>query len=432
MVSIPRRPDPHGAPTLAELLFTKPTIEDRALHDLRLLQQTDRLRDSLRIHERAIENNMTARLLESSGGIERARRELETMDRILNPHRITLEDFTRFRNATLSTLTVDFEQHMRSSENMWTRLHATNHSYASLITEAQRTWERSLLLPLTKASEIGLTRDHAALAAQMSELPSVFSSFCERTWKDMKRVRNEQTADALTHSVSLANRQMGAITGTLSDFLAVPADASAIPTPPAMRLFTVQQEELLARQATRKTDRAEFAFEHDPPSTRTAAKVVEMLELLTNVNQTAQLKSRDEMFKPTTRMMSSAFRIVLLVPTNRVLFGEFLDCLYFLFYEGAGATNLRFLKQQGGPLEIDECSVIWDIKTIRNKFARHDPDHGKEKDIRESHRQLNKTLTRIGIRGVPHNTNNYREIQDHLVIELISFLNLLRAKLLEQ
>lgn len=70
--------------------------------------------------------------------------------------------------------------------------------------------------------------------------------------------------------------------------------------------------------------------------------------------------------------------------------------------------------------------MIWAIKTFRNKWYRHDPDHGDATSIKKSYRTLRETLQRFGFAHLPGNAGDYRRFHLLLVNELIRFLEKLR------
>ena len=100
-------------------------------------------------------------------------------------------------------------------------------------------------------------------------------------------------------------------------------------------------------------------------------------------------------------MLEAFVNLPWLIPYDEKSFGKFVDGLYFIAYEGAGKDKLRFLKDYGGPLTPEECDVIWSIKTLRNKWLRHDVDHGKESDIDKSWKSLDECFLQLGLSGFP-------------------------------
>ena len=122
-----------------------------------------------------------------------------------------------------------------------------------------------------------------------------------------------------------------------------------------------------------------------------------------------------EIFKPTTRLMTVFSDLPWLSATDRLRFGDVLDCLYFIFYEGAGKDNLRFLDKHGGPLSDADCDLIWCVKHLRNKWSRHDADHGKEKEIQKSWAELAAKFRWLGLAEHPTDTRHFQELHYKLL-----------------
>ena len=101
-----------------------------------------------------------------------------------------------------------------------------------------------------------------------------------------------------------------------------------------------------------------------------------------------------------------------------------------MLYESAGKDHLRFLTE--GYLREEECTIIWAIKHLRNKYLRHDPDHGKLSDIRKSWQDLSAKLALLGLSHLPASINDYRYLQQKLLQEVEQFLKRLLSNLIEQ
>ena len=136
-----------------------------------------------------------------------------------------------------------------------------------------------------------------------------------------------------------------------------------------------------------------------------------------------------EIFKFTTRVYEASVDLVDLVPTNKSAFGDFIDCIYLVFYEGAGKDKLRYLSSNGGSLSDNDCGIVWAIKILRNKWYRHDPDHGDTTSVNRSYRSLKETLQRFGFPNLPCNAGDYRRLHSLLTDELVRLLEKLRESL---
>jgi hypothetical protein len=195
-----------------------------------------------------------------------------------------------------------------------------------------------------------------------------------------------------------------------------------------MRLYVVQQAELSEPPDIINPQNIDELIEKSPAA-GAAERVLDMLRLIPQVNASAKLSGRSDILKPTTRMIEATVDLVALVPSNKAAFADFIDCLYWLFYEAAGRDNLRYLTSNGGPCSDVDCEVIWSIRAFRNKWYRHDPDHGEPTGVRRSYKTLKEALQRFGFTQLPVNAGDYRRLHLALVIELIQFLEQLRDKM---
>jgi len=147
--------------------------------------------------------------------------------------------------------------------------------------------------------------------------------------------------------------------------------------------------------------------------------------LLIECNYAAKLAGNDEIFKWTTKAVESLVNLLKLTPRDKRNFADLVDALYFIFYEGAGTDKLRYLTLNGGTLNDDECNFIWHLKNLRNKLLRHDPDRGKEGDIRRAWKELSETLQWLGIECYPTESNDFQYLHSNLLRETRAFLSLL-------
>ena len=189
-----------------------------------------------------------------------------------------------------------------------------------------------------------------------------------------------------------------------------------------------QQDEMLAAPAGVGVDDLEHLVAAAPTS-RIIGLAREAMELVFRINQAAQARGSSEIIKPTNRVLQVFQRLPWLDAHTEGLFGDVVDDLYVLLYEGAGKDNLRFLRAHGGPLDPPACDVIFCIKHLRNKWLRHDPEHGGKKDIEKSYAALGGHLQRLGLSKLPRRPAEYRLLQERLLREVVSFLEQLLAGL---
>jgi hypothetical protein len=165
------------------------------------------------------------------------------------------------------------------------------------------------------------------------------------------------------------------------------------------------------------------------PSSRVVALAREIMELVFRINQASQARGGSDIFKPTNRLLQAFLRLPWLDAHTESLLGDVVDDLYFTLYEGAGKDKLRFLRDHGGPLDRDGCDVVFCIKHLRNKWLRHDPEHGSKKEIEKSYATLSGQVQRLGLPRLPRNPADYRLLQRNLLAEVRSFLETLLAAL---
>ena len=86
------------------------------------------------------------------------------------------------------------------------------------------------------------------------------------------------------------------------------------------------------------------------PTAQIVQRARHFLELVIHCNEAGKTSAFGvEIFKPTTRLMTVFGDLPWLAATDRLRFGDVVDCLYFIFYEDAGKEILRFLDKHGGP-----------------------------------------------------------------------------------
>ena len=157
----------------------------------------------------------------------------------------------------------------------------------------------------------------------------------------------------------------------------------------------------------------------------TAAVLAELtrqtLSAVLGCNKTSKLKGGEEIFKTTTQAQEALVVLPGLVVRDESSLRDLITHLYILIYEGAGDQKLRFLKDQGGPMEIDECDAIWNLKALRNKWLIHDPEHGDKKGIDRSYRTLAEALNSLGLKTFPRSREEFEDLQTKLLNALLAF-----------
>ncbi len=95
------------------------------------------------------------------------------------------------------------------------------------------------------------------------------------------------------------------------------------------------------------------------------------------------------------------------------------------------AANLRFLRAAGGVFDSAEEVVepVFHLKFLRNKWLRHDAEHGSEKDIKKSWSDLGQTVRALGLAGIPRTPDQFLALYLELLSRIRSFLIELLSRL---
>lgn len=295
--------------------------------------------------------------------------------------------------------------------------------------QATLAWDVASIGLANRMNDVGLLARREMLSARLFEVSSAYAEFVRHTTDRLAADPVPDIAARLRGSLNLAENQLLEITDVVSAFVAVPEDHEE---PDAIRILDApftQQDELLSYEFV--------GDEHDTaastiasPTAQTVQLARRVLGLVTQCNEAAKTSALGaEIFKPTTHLMTVFVDLPWFSVTDRFRFGDFVDCLYFTFYEGAGTDKLRFLDKHGGPLTNADCDLIWCIKHLRNKWSRHDPDHGKEKEIQKSWAELAAKFRWLGLAEHPTDTRHFQQLHRKLLELAEDFLKRILNKL---
>lgn len=145
------------------------------------------------------------------------------------------------------------------------------------------------------------------------------------------------------------------------------------------------------------------------------------LNAVLRCNKACKLQGSEEIFKSTNQAQEALVMLPGIVVRDESSLRDFITYFYMLIYEGAGDQKLRFLKDNGGPMETDECEAIWNLKALRNKWLIHDPEHGDSKSINRSYRTLAEGLNNLGLNKYPSRKEEFEELQRKVLSTLLDF-----------
>lgn len=290
-------------------------------------------------------------------------------------------------------------------------------------------WDSSLAQIMQGFQKVNLTVNQLDLAERLLAPSRVFTEFTQRTFTRIEQSSSKKLTKALQTSLWLAEEQLLTTTDALLTVFVEPEADEVVSPPRALKLPEIQQNELIAIVEPHGEEDEVFLIQHCS-ATRVSNKARLVLQLVNQCNGAAKIANEQVIFKPTTRLMEVYTDFQWLLPSDQPTFADFVDCLYFLFYEGAGADNLRFLTPNGGALERGECEFIWCIKKLRNNWLRHDPDHGRESDIQKSWQSLAKNLSWLGLSHSPISEQDFRSLHNRLLHEAERFLKTMLKKMI--
>ena len=282
-------------------------------------------------------------------------------------------------------------------------------------------WESSATRLAQRINEIGMFANRVHLSARLFAPSEAFTDFAQHTFSRIEAAKNDRQAWALETSLHLAEEQLIATTETLDSVVATPEDEDDISESRDLAAPYVQQEELV--DAVENIDEEDAsALVETSPAASAADLSRSILTTVATCNEARKVSGAAEIFKPTTRLLEVYSDMPWLVPVDKKSFAQFVDCLYFLFYEGAGKDKLRFLKSHGGPIADEDFDFILCIKHLRNKWTRHDADHGKDPAIAKAWMELAGKFQALGLRHMPVTTDDFRLLHVNLLSMAYEFV----------
>ncbi|WP_427161098.1 hypothetical protein ACQFX9_05710 [Aliinostoc sp. HNIBRCY26] len=294
---------------------------------------------------------------------------------------------------------------------------------------ASKVWDKNITKLTSQIQEINLFSKNPNLVQSLLAPSRVYTEFVDKTYQLLKKTKNDKVSWALETSLHLAEVQWVSTTNTLTNFVTVTEDDECVSNDKDLLLPIIQQNELIEIVESCEEQNEESIILLSPAA-QASEQVRRIWQLIVQCNEIVQTKGQKEMFKSTTKLLEACTNLPWIIPQDKDSFAKFIDYLYFTFYEGTGKDNLRFLTKYDGVLETTDCNFIWCIKHLRNKWLRHDPDHGKEKDIQKSWQDLQEKFLWLGLDHMPIREQDFRLLHRSLLKEAESFMQLIVEKLI--
>jgi len=298
----------------------------------------------------------------------------------------------------------------------------------SALVDASSVWKSATDATLARFNQIGLVGVRDDLVDRLLAPSRAFGSFMQSASERLDDSLSATRLIAANSALKIIEGQFDTITGALTTMpslfdLRAPLAERALVAP--VRQFDASLEVELdeAEQSEPEQRIAQL------PLIRCAEDARTTVMLVCRANEVRASAGKGEIFKPTTRFAEACADIGWLVAEDKKSFADVIDCLYFIFYEGAGKDKLRFLEEHGGPVKPEEADFIWCMKHLRNKYSRHDPDHGKPSEIARSWADLQQKWVALGLSVAPHKKNDFLLAQQALLRMARQFAETLLSRL---
>ena len=155
------------------------------------------------------------------------------------------------------------------------------------------------------------------------------------------------------------------------------------------------------------------------PSLRYSRTAQAVCSLIPLINQQCGAHGLEQIFKPTNQLIRALVALPNIIAVSRDLFAQFIDCLFFIVYEGAGKDNLRFLPL----ISASAVEPVWTIKHLRNYDFRHDVEHGKPNEIQKKQASLGEDCFRLIGLPTPRSRRDFRNAQLSLLKQVEALLS---------
>lgn len=376
----------------------------------------------LQAHNKLLDNLKSSRLPEAYKLLEAQENLLHDVKSSAITHSGIVEGIINNKNYLKDRL--NFVPSINKDLDKWQQSITSNQNgLASIQLEnitALTAWDRSLTKMTSKLKDINLIENKPLLAERLLEPSKLYTNFACKTIERLENNQNAEIFKALKASLHLAETQFLSSTDIISRIVIEPKDEESISSPSPLLLPEIQQEELIDYVDTGEEDEdylISLSF-----SARLSQDTREVLQLVIQCNELSKVCNQREIFKPTTKVLEAFTDLPWLIANDKNTLAIIVDFLYFIFYEGAGKDNLRFLDSSGGVLDGKDCDFIWCIKHLRNKWLRHDADHGKQFKIDKSWKELSIQLNWLGLSYLPVHKEHFQKIHHNLIKQAKRFL----------
>ena len=399
-------------------------------------ENLSKLKEMLTKHPKEIERalNPMAGIIEA---VEQARRQwvgmIEAIEQARNQWRDVAQALAmsgermkqQFQEVFLTyRQSIENIERSRSEWKKWTELtflvekiQTLNPPQMAEIYLAKASWQSSIASIVESLRQSRLLDSHPQFSNRLLEPYNRYSKFARETLERFKGDLKPEEKSAFDGSLILAEKQVVSAADLLRESVFQPVDADTSVAIPVIDIFDVQQMELL-NAGNIQLDQGYLLLLNLSPTAALSQKARNITKSVIVSNRNAKLSGDEEIFTPSTSLLEAQNNLSWITVKDDFSLGNFVDCLYTMLYEAAGRDNLRYLKF----VDDETCGIIWAIKHLRNKWLRHDPDHGDEPDQRKSWHSLSNSLNKLGFPSFPRTCADFQTIHQRLLDEVDAFL----------
>lgn len=288
------------------------------------------------------------------------------------------------------------------------------------------TWGTSVANLTEHLRAAGLSYRNPNLTERLLAPYDAYSKFARVALSSVKRVASPERlglSTALTFAGAEISAAEAIITETLDEDWS--EESQLLPSPPRPNAFRQLRSELVVIQVPVDATPADLVSFSPTADLMDGGR--RFAGLILDCNTNAALRGRPSIFTYTATMIEALQTLPFTVATDRDGLARVVDALYFVLYEGAGTDNLRYLAN--GLLTDAECDVVWRVKHLRNKWLRHDPERGDDRNVRKSRQVLSEAFEAFGIQGLPRLRNDYVQLHRALIHKAVLLLESLSNRL---
>ncbi len=198
------------------------------------------------------------------------------------------------------------------------------HSINMVLRTSGLIWNTSISTAIQKLTDMSLFSSHPLLAEQLIEPYRYWDDFFRTTQKDLSQVGIGHISVALQGSLIIAQQQIASSTSQLEAMIREPEDEDEAHSKISLNVLELQRDELLANNAFRANTSYRTLLTLSPTA-HLAKQVSRILALVVKCNNEAKLQGKEEIFKPTTKLLESYNNLPWIAIRDEESFGNFVD-----------------------------------------------------------------------------------------------------------